>query len=209
MKLYCYADRNQHGHAQKYLLATLGRFNEFEVVYEPRDGYDSHPVLLEKAKRVLAFATQAKAAGETSFVWADNDIVVFKPFRDRLLALLGENDVMFQSAGGYICAGFFVAKLNDAFINYWTAVVNKSECYTILGGTGDQHAADLLRKMVRLSLLPEDEFWTPFRQAPAATDKEAVSRWTPCPPPSARLVHMCCVQYPEKLRALDHCLALS
>jgi len=205
MKLFCYSDRSQQGYAQKYLLASLARHNEFDVVYETHDNNDEHPVLLAKAKRILAFARQAKAEGETSFVWADNDIVVFKPFRDRLLSLLAPYDVVFQSTGGYLCAGFFAAKLNDAFINYWTAVVNESGCYTIIGGTGDQHAADLLKKMVRMTLLPEAEFWTPFSQVP---NQESASTWLPKVPPTALLVHMCNIHYPHKLSALDYCLTL-
>jgi len=212
VKLFCYSDFRQHAYAEKYLLRSLARLNEYEVVYEKGEcpsRFDGVPggVLWNKAERILNFAVNARAQGETHFVWSDNDVVFLKPTRDRLLYLLGDHDVAFQSANGYLCTGFFIAQLNQSFIDYWTAVVNKRECYEILGGTGDQHAADLLRKTAKVTLLPDGEFWTPCLSVQRFTES-AMAAYVPDLPPSVLLVHMACVAWPHKIKALDYLINL-
>ena len=119
--------------------------------------YTPWHLLLQNRAR-LAHAILSKS--NQPVVWSDVDILFIRECSDRLLELLGDNDVLAMNDGdnGISCGLVVYAPTTNA-INFLEKVVNDEASYE-RAVQCDQEAHNKYRDMIKYELLPKDEFFS-------------------------------------------------
>lgn len=98
-------------------------------------------------------------------VWSDCDIQFFRPIKDRLLELVGDNDIGVMKNNdktNELCSGFFIAHCNEKTLKFFDNILNHNIFNNRRGNSlTDQLVFNelIMQGDVSHVELPEDEFW--------------------------------------------------
>ncbi len=111
---------------------------------------------LESMKYKLQVILQAIEENKNDyFIFADTDIVFYKPFVEDLLQEIKDCDIACQEDCGSLCAGFFIARGNKENKKLFTHIYNN---FTQM--VNDQVALNHFKDMVRYKLLDTNKYYT-------------------------------------------------
>jgi len=193
MKLYTCCSKTHKEYLSQFFLPSLKRIGGFEVEVARMPQLCSSGVYRAKDWRKVGqwkslwFRHLARTNSEP-YVVADCDIQFLRPCRERLLELLGDNDLCFQydGVGETICSGFYIssggAGARRLFeypfeIDFFNKYVDDKHC--------DQSAVNHSKHVANWEFLPSAEFWT--------VGNGRTTSWTPGEnlevPPNIRVHH--------------------
>lgn len=111
---------------------------------------------LESMKYKLQVILQAIDENKDDyFIFADTDIIFYQPFIEDLLEEVKGYDIACQEDCNSLCAGFFIARGNDANKKLFTEIYNN---FTQM--VNDQVALNQFKDMVKYKLLNKKKYYT-------------------------------------------------
>ena len=139
--------------------------------------------------------------------WVDTDVLFIRECSDRLLELLGDNDLVAMDDGeGNISCGLVVYASNDNVIELTDKIAKDQASYD-RGIQCDQEAINKYRNMVKWKLLPKDEFFSVAYWIGSAP----IIGWRPTNeiiPDNVRVIHATSVFANEKIPVLESIRAM-
>lgn len=158
MKLYTFYTPSHEGLLRDYLLPSLR--GQFDVVAHcgpqrcpsaefRQDGWLE--TMTEKARHM--YRAVADNMGDL-VVWADPDIVFFRPSVQRMLDDLGDDDLAAQRnrpSGTDVCAGFYICRANERTLKLFEKVAENTHRFHAVH---DQEALNRYKDAVRWKRLP-------------------------------------------------------